>query len=262
MAEQEELDGSYGAALRRLRGAQKTSKGAPLYSLYVNRRLGRFLAAAAYRLGLTPNQVTVISALLSLCGIAVIATVPPTWTTGVVVALALALGYAFDSADGQLARLRGGGSVAGEWLDHMIDSAKIVALHLAVLVGAVRFTPLVDSAWLLVPLGFTVIASVTFFGMILNEQLRRVHGVGRALVAVGTTNGPFSAVSALKAPTDYGLLCVSFLLMGSYSLFFGLYTLLMAGCGIYLATASVKWFRDMTRLDAERRTSGDQEMSR
>ena len=44
--------------LRRLRQAQKSAKGAPPYSLYINRPLGRIFAAAAYQIGLTPNQVT------------------------------------------------------------------------------------------------------------------------------------------------------------------------------------------------------------
>ena len=64
------------------------------------------------------------------------------------------LGYALDSADGQLARLRGGGSLTGEWLDHVIDSFKISTLHLAVLVMAYRFFP-TPTWWLLVPLVFS-----------------------------------------------------------------------------------------------------------
>ena len=63
-------------------------------------------------------------------------------------------GYALDSADGQVARLTGGGSLLGEWLDHMIDSTKIAALHLAVLLHACRHTDL-PAGWLLVPLGST-----------------------------------------------------------------------------------------------------------
>ena len=58
--------------------------------------------------------------------------------TGVVVSLLLILGYALDSADGQLARLLGGGTPEGEWLDHVIDSAKLATIHLAVLVSLYR----------------------------------------------------------------------------------------------------------------------------
>ena len=123
-------------------------------------------------LGLTPNAVTGISALLSFSAIAVLALVPPAWWIGLLVAVLLVLGYAFDSADGQVARLRGGGSSAGEWLDHVVDAVKIAALHLAVLVGAYRFFDLGSRGWLLIPIGFVLVANVTFFGMILNDLLR------------------------------------------------------------------------------------------
>ena len=46
----------YWATVRELAAAQKTAaRGAPAYSRYINRRLGRLLAAAALRAGLGPN---------------------------------------------------------------------------------------------------------------------------------------------------------------------------------------------------------------
>lgn len=89
------------------------------------------IAAAAFQAGLTPNIVTLISATLTFTALALVALVEPSAWLGVGLALLLALGYAFDAADGQLARLRGGGSASGEWLDHMVDATKISCLHLA-----------------------------------------------------------------------------------------------------------------------------------
>ena len=131
----------YRATVARLAGAQKTTKGAPAYSRFVNRPAGRGLAAVAYLLGMTPNMVTAVSAAFSFAGIGVLIFWHPSALTGMIVCLCLALGYAFDAADGQLARLRGGGSISGEWLDHMVDATKISALHLAVLIGVYRFFP-------------------------------------------------------------------------------------------------------------------------
>jgi phosphatidylglycerophosphate synthase len=160
------------AAYAQLGAAQKgRGRGAPAYSLYVNRPVGRVIAAGAYAVGLTPNQVTAVSAGLTFTGIVLLATVPPSLLLGVVVWLLLAAGYAWDSADGQVARLRGGGSLAGEWLDHVVDAAKLVSLHVAVAVGAFRFFD-APVAWILVPLGFAIVATVAFFGMILNDLLR------------------------------------------------------------------------------------------
>ena len=52
------MPSEYRAAMGRLKAAQKTNYGAPLYSRLVNRPAGRRLAALAYSLHLSPNQVT------------------------------------------------------------------------------------------------------------------------------------------------------------------------------------------------------------
>lgn len=248
MATTEAVRPGFTASLRQLRSAQKSSKGAPPYSLYVNRPLGRVLAAGAYQLGLTPNQVTYISAAFTFAGIAVLALVPPGLVQGIVVALALVLGYAFDSADGQLARLRGGGSAVGEWLDHMIDSAKIVTLHLAVLVSAYRFMDLPSAALYLVPMVFAIVSAVHFFGMILIDQLTQVHHARAGTVA--QKQAASTAKTLLKLPTDYGILCVVFLTLGAPALFFGLYTFLTVATAGYLVLIVRKWRNDVAALDA------------
>lgn len=235
----------YREALGRLGAAQKTSVGAPAYSRFVNRPLGRRFAAAAYVLGLTPNMVTIASAGCSLAGIVVLALLPPTWWLGVVVAFLLVVGYALDAADGQLARLRGGGSLSGEWLDHVVDAAKISSLHLAVLISAYRFFDLA-APWLLVPIAATIVGNVTFFAMILNGLLRDryVARTGRAVVRPA----PSTLRSLLVIPTDYGLLCLIFVLLGLPTVFFGFYTAILVCSAGFLVLALVKWFRDMHEL--------------
>ena len=244
----------YLAALEQLRSAQKSSKGAPPYSLYINRPLGRFLAAAAFQARLTPNQVTVVSAIFTFTAIAIMAIFPPSLGVGALVCLGLVLGYALDSADGQLARLRGGGSTVGEWLDHIIDAAKISSLHLAVLITAYRHFDLPFRLWLLVPIAFTVVDAVHFFGMILNEQLSRVHRAKSGLPppALPSTSATRSLV---KLPTDYGVVCAAFLLLGLPGLFVWVYLALTLAKSGYLGLALRKWYRDMVALDQPRRAA-------
>ncbi|WP_348788992.1 CDP-alcohol phosphatidyltransferase family protein [Leifsonia sp. NPDC080035] len=238
---------SVSAALESLRKAQKPSAGAPAYSRFVNRPLGRMIAAVAFVIGLTPNQVTAISAAFTLAGIAVIAAAPPMIVTGIAAALLLVVGYAFDAADGQLARLRGGGSLAGEWLDHVVDAFKASLLHAAVLVSWFRFGP-VDGGMLLVPLGFMVVSAVFFFCMILTDQLRRLHRGSSAMIL--QRSGPTSALYALAVvPADYGLLCVVFLLFGLPVVFAVLYTALFAANVLVLLVCLVRWFRAVRALD-------------
>ncbi|WP_285036458.1 CDP-alcohol phosphatidyltransferase family protein [Plantibacter sp. ME-Dv--P-095] len=238
---------SYNEIVARLAGAQKKrAPGAPAYSIYVNRKAGRYLAAGAYKVGLTPNVVTAISALFTFAGIAMLAILPPAWWVGVAIWLALAIGYAFDSADGQVARLRGGGSASGEWLDHVVDATKISTLHLAVLIMVFRHFDFTNPALYLIPMGYTVVAAVSFFAMILNDQLKAAYGHKPALDA--RRSSPMR--SLLVIPTDYGFLCMIFLLIGFPPLFFAAYTLMFIANTGHLLLGSVKWFRDMDRLGA------------
>jgi phosphatidylglycerophosphate synthase len=234
--------------IQRLSGAQKGAVGAPAYSRFVNRKLGRLLAAVAWHAGLTPNAVTGLSAVATFSAVVVLATVPLGGAVGVLVTALLVLGYALDSADGQLARLRGGGSPAGEWLDHMVDALKIATLHLALLIGLYRFEVVERGPLLLVPVGFSVVASVLFFGTILNEALRERHGAVTRAATAGERPSRLRAVLIL--PVDYGILCLVFLLGAWPTAFLAVYGVLFLGTAVYLALASVKWFGEMGRLTA------------
>ncbi|MEW2416812.1 CDP-alcohol phosphatidyltransferase family protein [Streptomyces sp. NPDC046866] len=236
---------SVGVALRELRGAQKSAKGVSLYSRYVNRPAGRYLAAASYGLGLTPNQVTLVSAVFSFAAVAAVALAAPSWGLGAAVWAALAVGFAFDSADGQLARLRGGGSAAGEWLDHVVDCAKLTALHTCVLIAFHRFPEAYGTGsdgWLLVPLGFQFAAVVSFFGGLLTEKLKARPAPGSPAAAPSTLR----AVALL--PVDYGVFCLVFLLLGGGALFRWAYAGLGAVAALFLAAFLVKWFRELSAV--------------
>ncbi|MGW7452606.1 CDP-alcohol phosphatidyltransferase family protein [Streptomyces sp. NPDC054787] len=238
------------AALRELRGAQKSAKGVSLYSRFVNRPAGRYLAAGSYALGLTPNQVTLVSAAFSFAAVAAVALVAPSWGLGVAVWGALAVGFAFDSADGQLARLRGGGSAAGEWLDHVVDCAKLTALHTCVLIAFYRFPEAYGvgagtagaHGWLLVPLGFQFAAVVTFFGGLLTEKLKPKPAPGSPAAAPSTVR----AVALL--PVDYGVFCLVFLLLGGGRLFAYAYAGLGVVAGLFLLAFLAKWFRELSAV--------------
>jgi phosphatidylglycerophosphate synthase len=235
----------YADTLRRLRIAQKSGQG-PAYLRYVNRRLGRPFAAGAYHLGLTPNTVTAVSAAITFSGIALLAVVRPSMAVGVVVTFLLLLGFALDSADGQLARLRGGGSLSGEWLDHVVDAVKVSSIHLAVLLSLYRGDDL-GQAWLLVPLGFSVVGAVAFFSNQLHEQLLK-----NAQGGVRTDGDRPAAASLLLLPTDYGLLCMTFLLLGSAQAFIAAYGLLFVLRAAHVVVSLRRQFTAVQRIDGQR----------
>ncbi|GAA0606395.1 CDP-alcohol phosphatidyltransferase family protein [Kribbella sandramycini] len=191
--------------------------------------------------------MSITSGLCSLAGIVLIATVRPSFGPALAVTALLVLGYGLDSADGQLARLRGGGSPLGEWLDHMIDSVKIVLLHSAVLISFYRFDAFSNDLVLLVPLAYVCMSSVLFFGLILIDQLRRRHG---DVVQKPNQRGDSVLKSLLIAPSDYGVLCLVFLAFGTPAVFGVLYGALLAVNLLFLAAAVRKWYREMAALGA------------
>lgn len=243
---------SISAAYRRLKESQKpAARSAPAYSRFVNRRLGRALAAVARGLGLSANQVTAISAVFTFGAIALLALVPPSLWLGVTVSVMLLVGYGFDSADGQVARLTGAQSPAGEWLDHVVDAVKASVLPLALAIGLYRFDA-VPTVWLLVPLAASAVSAVLFFTMILTEQLRLRHS------SVPLAAGPVTRQSSigwrravLALPMDYGVLCLSFVLLGVLPLFVTVYTAIVVATLGFLVLACRRWFTELRLLRQE-----------
>lgn len=230
-----------------LRAAQKPSRGTAAYSRLVNRPAGRVVAAAVNTVGMRPNQATAVSAVLSGAGIALIATATPSWPIGVLIAVLLAGGYVMDSVDGQLARLRGGGSTSGEWLDHTIDCFKTATLHLAVLISWFRH-PVSDSSWvLLIPIGFEVVAAVTYFGLILMPTLRPA-GIHGSALNQDTAENPLRKY--LLLPVDYGTVCWIFVTFGASGLFLGVYSFMFVAATGALLVALRKWWREARQIDA------------
>lgn len=228
--------------------AQKSNRNAPAYSRWINRPLGRLFAATGYRWGLTPNAISVVSAIFTFSGIIILAVGSATLLTGLLVALLLVLGYALDSSDGQVARLGGGGSLAGEWLDHMFDAVKNATIHLAVAVFWWRHLGDWSVASTLIPLLFGATVTVWFFGILLSDLLLRNAGVKRQVSAQEEGKQPIWT-SLLGIPVDYGFLCLSMALLGWFELWRWLYVLLLiANLGILLLQ-SVRWYRRMVKAD-------------
>lgn len=241
-------DDSWRTVVSVLATAQKSNVNAPAYSRWINRPLGRLFAATAFKLGLTPNMVTALSGCFSAAGIAVLATGTPTPIRGGVVAVLLVLGYALDSADGQLARLRGGGRPSGEWLDHVIDCAKVASVHLAVLVTWYRNLGDHSSAWLAVPLLFSLQQTVWFFGMVLTDLLMRNAGIRPNRSVPSADAKTLNSLAGL--PLDYGFFCLGFLLLGWPELWRWFYLALFALNTAALFIQLVRWYRRADALPA------------
>jgi phosphatidylglycerophosphate synthase len=154
----------------------------------------------------------------------------------------LILGYALDSADGQVARLTGTGRPAGEWLDHTVDAFKVTAVHGCVLIGWYRGLHRRDAV-LLAPLGFMVLAGALFFLTWLMERLRREHR-GSARLAQAGPRGTIR--SLLLLPTDFGAVILLFLLWGWPTVFAVGYLALLACTAAFAALALPRWFGEVS----------------
>ncbi|TPW73835.1 CDP-alcohol phosphatidyltransferase [Schumannella sp. 10F1B-5-1] len=235
-------DRSIASALAALESAQKPGGGIPAYTRWVNRRAARVVAAAGYAIGASADAVTFTSAGLSAAGLVVLITAPVTVWSGLTAALLLALGYVFDSADGQLARLSRTGGPAGEWLDHVVDAIRTPAIHLAVLVALWRHAE-IGTAWLWLPIAYTVVSVGQFMSQILAEQLAR--GLGSD---AGIPRGGGTLRSIALLPTDMGALCWVFALWAWTPAFLVGYGLLFAVNLLHTGASMVRKHQRLRRL--------------
>lgn len=196
----------YGEALERLSSAQKKGAGVPAYLRWVNRPLGRRLAAVSYVAGLSPNQVTLLSSAVSAVGIVMIALAPSTVLAALLASATMLLGYALDSADGQLARLTGSSGPSGEFLDHLADAIRQPATHLAIAVSFVFRDDLVPQWPAVVAVVFATLSSVWFFGQILADSL-----LPKRVASPGSTAPAW--MSFVKIPYDVGFLYLLLVLL-------------------------------------------------
>lgn len=224
----------YGRAVDQLSAAQKSGAGVPAYLRWVNRGIGRRAAAVAFVVRLSPNAVTLLSVVSSLAGMSVILLLPSHWSAAILASLLLLAGYALDSADGQLARLQGGGSLAGEWLDHVVDSARLPLFHLVI---AAYFFREEMSIWLVsAALVFSLVTSVWFFSQTLAGKL-------------STAEGPHSDapawVSFVKLPYDVGILYLTVATLAFANIFTTLYLTLFAVNALVAAASMARKYRSL-----------------
>ena len=216
--------------------SQKVPRMVPAYTLYVNRRLGRALAAACPN-WVTPNGLTLLGSAVSYGALCLLWVIPVGSRTLLSVGILLVLAFALDSADGQLARLRRSWSVFGGWLDHVLDAGRTCLIHISVAAFFVRsdqsFGTLVVSAV------FLVSAILPYTGMLIVDAARDK----------GTMSKPNMRATPVRSwvllPTDYGILCALFLLTPWPRLFTAGYALLAVGSAIYCVAYMIKKVREL-----------------
>ena len=228
-------------ARERAAASRKPAAGTPAYLRHVNRPAGAVVARYAFVGGRTPNQLTAAGAVVAGLGLAAVL-VSVRWPWASTLGGALLLGaYVLDSADGQLARLRGGGSAAGEWLDHVVDVAKSSAVHAVAVVVVLTHGPTLPAGWGAVPLVAGAVSATGFFAFVLRDQLLRGRPAGPS-VPLG---GRWHAVGTLLH--DHALVCLVLATAGWAQLFIAVYTAHTVASAAVLTRALRRAYRDLHR---------------
>jgi phosphatidylglycerophosphate synthase len=133
------------------------NKGGGLFSEATGQWIGTVLAATGRRLGLPPTVLTLVNLAIALAtSVTVVVLAAPVadgavaaWPVGLAALVGWQLAYAFDCADGQLARTTGQTSAAGARTDILSDVASQIALVTAVAVVTLAQRP-GTPVWLVV----------------------------------------------------------------------------------------------------------------
>ncbi|MDS1271966.1 CDP-alcohol phosphatidyltransferase family protein [Lipingzhangella sp. LS1_29] len=136
--------------------------------LLVDPVAARLVTVTANRTSITPNQLTVMAALLGLAAAACFATASPGWL--VVGALLFHASFIVDCMDGKVARLKGTGSVFGMWLDFLFDRIRDVVCAAALLGG--QFAATGNPVFLWFAVG---VIAVEMFRYLNGPQLAKVR---------------------------------------------------------------------------------------
>lgn len=144
-------DASPGVPAARPRPADfyAVNRGGGLYSEAISQRLGALIAYGSNRSGWSPTALTLINLVIGLAAsVSVVALATraangtvTSWAVGLAALIGWQVAYAFDCADGQLARVTGRTSSAGARLDILCDVAAQIGLVTALSVVAVAYRP-------------------------------------------------------------------------------------------------------------------------
>ena len=132
-----------------------------LVSRWINRPLSTRLSKLLVRTGVTPNQITVLSFLISLVGSALLFL--GSYAAGAVGGVLLQVASVVDGCDGEVARLKGMTTPRGAWLDTMLDRYADLAMTLAIVAAHAKHFPgpLSWIAGMVAATGFILVSYVT-----------------------------------------------------------------------------------------------------
>lgn len=172
----------------------------PFWSWLIFERLGGALAYLFFKLGVSPNAVTLLGGLTGVAGAARLGTATNTAHVAAAAALLL-LAYSLDCADGQLARATHRASPQGAWLDVAVDS--LVIAFLSTSVSFALFDNGVPPPW-----SFLLAGAYGASRTVSLVTSRRVKGANGGIQLAGPWAFARSMyIAMIETPFVYVLLC-------------------------------------------------------
>jgi len=113
---------------------------------YIFQRLGGVLAFIAYKIGLSPNMITLIGGLTGTYAIWQFSVLPLGLLETVHLSLLFSFVYILDCADGQLARATGKTTPIGKWFDIGVDFYLIILfpVGISIFIKSLHIGPNID----------------------------------------------------------------------------------------------------------------------
>jgi phosphatidylglycerophosphate synthase len=123
---------------------------------FFNRKVSRWFTRIFLALGLSPNPITMLAALVGL--VAAVGFGVGTYSAGIIAALLFQLAAIIDCCDGEVARLTFTESPFGAWLDIAMDNVVHMAIFAGIAVGSYLRVAGSEGAWVPLALGVAAVA--------------------------------------------------------------------------------------------------------
>jgi hypothetical protein len=130
---------------------------------------GPLVRLTANRTSITPNQLSAGGLVFGLGAAACFLAADPKWLIGG--AVLYHLSFTLDCMDGKIARIKGTGTVFGEWLDYVLDRIRVLVCALALASG--QFTATGNPAYLYLGIGIVFLDMFRYLDALKVGQTRR-----------------------------------------------------------------------------------------
>jgi phosphatidylglycerophosphate synthase len=198
---------------------------------FFNRKVSRWFTRIFLALGLSPNPITMLAALVGL--VAAVGFGVGTYSAGIIAALLFQLAAIIDCCDGEVARLTFTESPFGAWLDIAMDNVVHMAIFAGIAVGSYLRVAGSEGAWIPLALGAAaVLGNGLSFWLVTRAQKIKAASAWKTPVQAAWSDFMLKNV----ASRDFSVIVLLFALLGKLDWF-----LWMAAIGSMVFSLLMLW---------------------